>query len=437
MNINKNKELLILSLFILLVRTVVSSRRYKINCIEAEEKVSKKNVYPYYIEDIKSWCATDGHVCTQEGRKERIIKKCRQLFKNFNDNLAWFEVVHCDCEEFNNATLESKNRKDCIQVQQLWFNNKCYPKPVNTNKFWCYKNSIHEKAKEIFNYTLDDLTFFDYIRPQKYRYNQNNYITLSNPDSSFGKGKFINRFGERHRWVLKCTGENELNVSMEYFANKEEPYFKPGPYNKLDQTRIFNRIKKREEISKIWMKDKHVLRNIFPYIGCLETECFKTKFLSVDDVQKISINRYRRLFLFSNITYNIHTGNLNHTIESFLPSGDNNILKITNKFLATFEFTFTFDVQISWVVNKEFYWDTGLQVNCDKIFVKDTIYRSYYLEKESYMNILPQNEDRLLSIVKQHICKSFVRVVTKWYPNNVPNSRYCNGECRWDPWFKD
>ena len=83
-------------------------------------------------------------------------------------------------------------------------------------------------------------------------------------------------------------------------------------------------------------------------------------------------------------------------------------MKITNKFLATFEFTFTFDVQISWVVNKEFYWDTGLQVNCDKIFVKDTIYRSYYLEKESYMNILPQNEDRLLSIVKQHVSIKFI-----------------------------
>ena len=112
----------------------------------------------------------------------------------------------------------------------FFFNvNKFSPKLISSStkntEFWCYKNSLQEKAKEIFGYKFDDLDFFDFVRPQRYRYGKNAYITLSNPDSSFGSGKFERRFGDRQRWVLRCTAENELNVSMTYQANKEGMFF--------------------------------------------------------------------------------------------------------------------------------------------------------------------------------------------------------------------
>lgn len=63
------------------------------------------------------------------------------------------------------------------------------------------------------------------------------------------------------------------------------------------------------------------VNNLKYYNHSLENvECFKTKYLSVDNVQKVSINRHRRLFLFSNIKYKIHTKSFNHTFKRFVSS---------------------------------------------------------------------------------------------------------------------
>ena len=55
--ISKNIMLIFLFFFLLLSETIASSRRYKINCIEAHRKISKRRNYPAFIEDIKSECA--------------------------------------------------------------------------------------------------------------------------------------------------------------------------------------------------------------------------------------------------------------------------------------------------------------------------------------------------------------------------------------------